>query len=85
MPAMPNKLVTKSSLTNFNNLAGATYKEAPPLDEFSARVRSCRAGLGVVDAYVAELFGKLQPLIATTAEEAEAARRKRNRAGILQH
>ena len=54
-------------------------------DEFSARVQSCRAGLGVVDAYVAELFGKLPPLIATTAEEAEAARRKRNRAGIQQH
>ena len=55
------------------------------MDEFSARVQSCRAGLGVVDAYVAELFGKLPPLIATTAEEAEAARRKRNRAGIQQH
>ena len=68
---------------------GAAYDDrdhaAPLQDEFSVRELSCRAGLAVVDAYVAELFGKLPPLIATTAEEAEAARRKRNRAEIQRH
>ena len=65
---------------------GAVYDDhAPLLDEFSVRVLSCKAGLAVVDEYVAELFAKLPPLIATTAEEAEAARQKRNRAEIQQH